>query len=95
MHFEWDEEKDQINISKHGLSFKDAKYVFADPFAISRDDFTESENRRQIMGHIGGTLLVLVVFTMRDKQGEEVLRIISARKATTAERRKYEAGQWF
>jgi len=95
MHFEWDEEKDQVNRKKHGIAFKDAKYVFADPFAVSRDDFTESEHRRQIMGHIGSTLLVLVVFTMRDKQGEEVFRIISARKATTAERRMYEAGQWF
>jgi len=95
MVFEWDEEKDEINKRKHGLSFKDAKYVFADPFAISRNDYTEKEPRRQIMGHIGGSLLVLVVYAMRNKQGEEVFRIISARKATTAERRKYEAGKWF
>jgi len=95
MIFEWDEEKDEINKRKHGLSFKDAKYVFADPFSISRNDYTENEPRRQIMGHIGGSLLVLVVYTMRNKQGEEVFRIISARKATTAERRKYEAGKWF
>ncbi len=95
MLFEWDEEKDKSNQRKHGLAFKDAKYVFADPFAISRDDYTETEHRRQIMGHIGGTLLVLVVYAMKDKQGEEVFRIISARKGTAAERRKYEAGKWF
>ena len=47
------------------------------------------------MGQVGGALLVLVVFTMRDKHGEEVFRIISARKATAAERSKYEAGKWF
>lgn len=95
MRFEWDEEKEKINLRKHGLSFEDARYVFADPFAISRDDYTEVEHRRQILGHIGGTLLVLVVYVMRDRQGEDVFRIISARKATTAERRKYEAGTWF
>ena len=95
MTFEWDEEKDIINQKKHGLSFKDAKYVFADPFALVREDYTDSEPRQQIMGHIGGILLVLVVYTMRDQQDEDVFRIISARKATTAERRKYEAGKWF
>ena len=95
MLFEWDEEKDKINRNKHGLAFKDAKYVFADPFAVTRDDYTDSEHRKQIMGHVGGMLLILVVYTMRDRQGEDVFRIISARKATTAERRQYEAGKWF
>ncbi len=95
MVFEWDDEKNEINIQKHGLAFKDAKYVFADPFAISREDYTESEHRRQIMGQIGGILLVLVVYITRDKSDEDVFRIISARKATKAERRKYEAGKWF
>ncbi len=95
MLFEWDEEKDKINQRKHGLSFKDARYVFADPYAVTRDDDTDDEHRQQIMGHIGGTLLILAVYTMRTKQGDEVVRIISARKATAAERRKYEAGKWF
>ncbi|MBN1615829.1 MAG: BrnT family toxin [Spirochaetales bacterium] len=95
MVFEWDEEKDTINQKKHGISFKDARYVFADPFAVTRDDFTDSEHRKQIMGHIGGTLLVLVVYSMKNRQGKDVFRIISARKATAAERRNYEAGKWF
>lgn len=95
MVFEWDEEKDKLNIKKHGLSFKDAPFVFADPFAISRDEYSENEHRRQIMGHLGDILLVLVVYAMRSRQGEEVFRIISARKATAAERRKYETGKWF
>lgn len=95
MIFEWDEEKNVVNIRKHGLSFDDALYVFADPFAVSRDDYTETEYRRQIMGHIKGIpLLVLVVYIMKAQQGEDVFRIISARKATAAERRKYETGQW-
>lgn len=95
MVFEWDEEKDFTNKRKHGLSFKDAKYVFADPYAVTRDDDTGHEHRQQIMGLIGGTLLVLVVYTIRNKKGEDVFRIISARKATTGERRKYEAGTWY
>ena len=47
MFFEWNEEKDKLNQRKHGLAFKDAKYVFADPFAVSRDDYTEKEHRKQ------------------------------------------------
>lgn len=95
MIFEWDDEKEKINLQKHGLSFKDAQYVFADPFAITRDDDSDSEHRQQIMGHIGGTLLVLAIYTTRNKQGEDSIRIISARKATAGERRKYEEGKWF
>jgi len=95
MLFEWDEEKDKINQQKHGLSFREAQYVFADPFAITRDDDSDSEHRQQIMGHIGGNLLVLAVYTIRNKQGDDVIRIISARKTTAGERRLYEAGKWF
>jgi len=93
--FEWDENKDKANQVKHRLAFEDAKYVFADPFSVSRDDFTETEARRQIIGQVSGVLLILVVYTMRNEEGEEVIRIISARKATAAERRRYEAGTWF
>ncbi|GAB1483432.1 BrnT family toxin [Treponema sp.] len=95
MIFEWDEKKDKANQEKHHLAFKDAKYVFADPFSISREDFTEKEERRHIIGAIGGILMVLVVYTMRSEEDEEIIRIISARKATAAERRRYEAGTWF
>lgn len=95
MIFEWDEKKDKANQIKHRLAFKDARYVFADPFSVSRDDVTAKEARRQIIGQIGGILLVLVVYTMRNEEDEEVIRIISARKATAAERRRYEAGTWF
>ncbi len=81
MLFECDEEKDRINQKKHGLSF---------------DDTREGEPRWQIMGHLGGILLVLVVYTIKERrENEEVFRLISARKATAAERRKYEAGKWF
>ncbi|MDA3850388.1 MAG: BrnT family toxin [Spirochaetaceae bacterium] len=95
MFFEWDEDKNSINKIKHKISFQEATYVFADPYAVTRNDDTENEHREQIIGQIGGTLLALVVFTTRNKQGADVIRLISARKATSAERRKYASGKWF
>ncbi len=59
-----------------------------------RDDFG-SEDRQQILGRINGVLMVLVVFTIRKGETEETMRIISARKATQAEMRLYEKGNWF
>ncbi|HCM27512.1 MAG TPA: hypothetical protein DIC34_13365 [Treponema sp.] len=50
MIFEWDEKKDKANQLKHGLAFKDAKFVFADPFSVSRDDLTSAERRRYEAG---------------------------------------------
>ncbi len=94
MDFVWDESKNAANQKKHHLSFEDARNVFADPLAITRVDLHEGEMRWQIMGHWGGTLVILVVYTMREADGNEVIRIISARKATNTERRRYEKGQW-
>lgn len=92
MTFEWDE---KINKEKHHIGFEDALYVFADPFAVTRRDDFESEDRQQIIGRINGVLMALVVFTIRKGETEETIRIISARKATQAERRLYEEGNWF
>jgi Uncharacterized protein conserved in bacteria len=46
------------------------------------------------MGHWDETLVILVIYAMREADGSEAIRIISARKATNAERRRYEKGQW-
>jgi len=92
--FEWDEKKNRINKRKHHLGFEDALYVFADPFAVTRCDNNEKEDRQQILGQINGILMVLVVFTIRKGEPDEIIRIISARKATQAERRLYEEGSW-
>ena len=94
MDFVWDEKKNTANKVKHHLSFEDARNVFADPLAVTRMDIHEGEARWQIMGHWGGELLILVVYTMREADGMEVIRIISARKATNAERRRYEKSKW-
>ena len=93
MRFEWDPIKDRLNSAKHKIGFDTARLVFDDPQALSLQDRTvEGEDRWQTLGMIGGVVVVLVAHTYRDKDGEEVVRIISARKATPLERRWYEKG---
>ena len=86
--FEWDENKNQINIAKHGIDFKLALEVFSDQRALEK--FNRDINGEQcyhIIGSIHGEVIVLfVVFT---KRGEN-RRIISARKASKKERKLYE-----
>ena len=95
MDFVWDEAKDFANIRKHGISFADARHVFDDPLAITRMDHHESEPRWQILGHWGSMILMLVVYTIRTMDGYDQVRVISARRASAAERRQYEKSEWF
>lgn len=92
MHFEWDELKNRANRTKHGVSFETARLVFDDPNAVSvQDRHEDGEERWQTMGLVGSTLILLVAHTERQSEGnEQVVRIISARKATPNERRRYE-----
>ena len=93
MRFAWDEKKNHRNLAKHRVSFETAKLVFDDPRAISRLDRVEDgEERWQTLGLAGGIVVLLVAHTYRDDGGEEVIRIISARKATPHERKIYEQG---
>jgi uncharacterized protein len=93
MEFAWDEQKSRRNLVKHGVSFETAKLVFDDPRAVSRlDSVKGGEERWQTLGLAAGILILLVVHTYREESGEEVLRIISARKATPHERMIYEQG---
>ncbi len=94
MFFEWDENKNKLNLQRHHISFEDARYVFADPLAVTRQDYHELEHRWQILGHVGEELIILAVYTLRLHGDEPVIRIISARKATRQERRSYEEGTW-
>lgn len=75
MNFEWDEKKNKTNKEKHPIGFEDALYVFADPFAVTRRDNCESEDRQQILGQINGVLMALVVFTIQkgNAGGKEAL----------------------
>ena len=87
--FEWDELKNRVNIRKHGLSFEDASTVFYDPDAILFDDPSHSirENRFLIIGITRRAGVCIVSHCYRGK--DEVIRIISARKATKHERETY------
>jgi len=93
MKFEWDPNKEAINIKKHGVTFEQAAYVFSDKFALNRfdDDHSNSEDRWVILGKSINETLLLVVHTFRNSDGEEFVRIISARKATKNEKKVYQS----
>jgi uncharacterized DUF497 family protein len=89
--FEWDAAKAAINLQKHGVSFELACLAFADPFALSAQDRVEGgEYRWQTLGLVEGCLLLLVAHTVGDGEGVEIVRIVSARKATRKERQRYD-----
>lgn len=91
LRFEWDEAKNFANTQKHGVSFRDAAEVFGDPLHLTRFDSIEAgEERWRTYGVVGGIILIMVAHTYRDDEGGEVIRIISARRATRVERRFYE-----
>ena len=87
--FDWNPEKAEINLKKHNVSFEEAKTVFYDPNAklIADPDYSEEEDRFIILG-IGNNSKVLVVCHCY-RENDEVIRIISARKATTNEKKQY------
>jgi uncharacterized DUF497 family protein len=91
MHIAWDESKNISNRAKHGVSFELAARVFDDPYALSLvERLVDLEERWQTIGLVGDTLVLLVAHTWRDEENDEAIRIISARKATSHERRAYE-----
>lgn len=95
MRFEWDERKNRRNLKKHKISFDSAKLVFADPQALSElEREVEGEERWQTVGVIGGSVIVVVAYAYREEGDNEVIRIISARKAIASERRAYGEGIW-
>ena len=88
MKFEWDDHKEQINIQKQGIDFSTAALVFNDIYRIETYDSLHSdiEDRYITIGQINSiTLIVMVVYTERT----DVIRIISARLATTREKEAY------
>ena len=91
MKFEWDRKKENINITKHGVTFEQASYVFADPFALNRydEEHSEDEERWVLLGKSLNQTILLVAHTFRDNDGKEFVRVISARKATKKEEKSY------
>ena len=94
MEFDWDDEKNRANLTKHGVSFELASYVFDDPLHHSVPDPCEHETRWRTIGVVANLTTILVVHTIIEMAGEEeLIRIISARLATAHERRAYEESQ--
>ncbi len=92
MKFEWNEEKNRLNQKKHQVSFEEAKEVFNDPLQISKLDYRFSyfEERWITIGSTKEQKILVVANLFFDENGEEIIRIISARKANPKERKFYE-----
>lgn len=88
MIFEWDDQKAKQNIAKHGMSFEDARLVFFDPNRITFMDtrFDYGEERWITLGCFHDRVCVVVYTEIQDG---DIIRIISARKANSRERKHY------
>jgi uncharacterized DUF497 family protein len=86
--FEWDPEKADANLQKHGVSFDEASTVFGDPLSLLMPDPDHSadEERYLVLGMSAHQMLLVVAFAERPPN----TRLISARRATRAERKRYE-----
>lgn len=93
MKIEWDSSKATANLKKHGVSFEEAQSVFYDEFAIQffDDDHSMGEERFLLLGMSTGARLLLVCHC--ERSAGQVVRIISARKATKRESAFYGAKQ--
>jgi uncharacterized protein len=90
--FIWNVAKNEINKSKHGISFELASKVFNDINSLAWQDtrYTYGEERWVTLGEIYHQVVVIVVYVIKGEQNEEeIIRIISARKANNKERQKY------
>jgi len=93
MRFEWDEDQNRSNFAKHKVSFETAISVFDDQRALSIPDrIVDGEERWQTLG-MTADIVLIVAHTWRDEDDGEVIRVISARKATPRERRAYAKDQ--
>lgn len=93
MKYQYDEKKSQKNLTKHAVDFKTAELVFEDLYALTMRDVVhdEEEERYITLGELAPGVVLFVVHTWyADENGEEIIRIISARAATNREKRSYE-----
>lgn len=91
--FEWDQRKERLNRQKHGVSFREAESVFSDESAVLiRDPDASDEEDRFVLLGLSSVLRTLVVCHCY-RRTEEVIRIISARKANRKERLQYGRGR--
>ncbi len=86
MQFEWDDNKNQINLGKHGISFEEAAAIWENPLFTAPDNRFDYKEKREIsIGEIKGVAVIVAAHTQRGNN----IRIISARKANNREKRKY------
>jgi uncharacterized DUF497 family protein len=93
INFEWDENKNTSNFFKHGIDFLDAVHIWNDPHMQERYDINNSnpgEDRWQAIG-LSKFGVLFVVYTDKVHIKENNIRIISARKATSYEKKQYQA----
>ncbi|HUH62239.1 MAG TPA: BrnT family toxin, partial [Terracidiphilus sp.] len=85
--FEWDPAKDRENQRKHSVSFETASLIFEDPWILSNRDRSHehSEERFHALGEIAPGVVLFVVFTWREKNEQDNIRLICARKASSHE----------
>jgi uncharacterized DUF497 family protein len=91
LRFDWDDRKNAINLRKHGIDFETATLVFDDPLQLPlMDREVDGEQRWWTVGMAEDVLLLVVVHTVEDEDGDDLIRLISARTANAHERRHYE-----
>jgi hypothetical protein len=90
MHQEWNARKARENLRKHGVSFEEASSVFFDPLSVTGDDPDHSVSERRLVTFSVSSSGRLLAVAHTEK--EDVIRIISARQTTRAERKLYEEG---
>jgi hypothetical protein len=90
-YYAWDRAKAESNYRKHDVRFEAAVRAFDDPYALTEADRVEGgEQRWRTLGMVGATTIFFVAHTEEDDDGDEIVRIISARIATRSERQRYE-----
>ena len=90
--FSWDARKALSNLKKHGVSFEEAATIFGDPEALDWDDpeHSDAEIRFKRLGtSVTGRILIVVYTPRKVNNAKEIIRIISARQATSKERQAY------
>ena len=87
-----DPAKNREILRKHGVRFETASLVFDDPWILSRKDLShdDAEERYNAVGEIAAGTVLFVVFTVREQDEVEAIRLISARGASAHEKRSYE-----
>jgi len=88
--FEWDAAKAMTNVTKHGIRFEEAAHIFLDDPLTAEDTGARGEMREISFGRIGQAPGPVVVVCVVHTERNGVIRLISARKATAHEQKRYD-----